>query len=320
MKKIFYLLMVMCLSVSLVACGGNDESGNNDTPKQNELTVGEENTVGETASFKLFKINTTKKIEATMGSNLYYDNDNQGQTYVDVVLDYTNNSEESVNSEDLCVMTATTNSGEIYHASLFAVETNDYTYVSTYEEIQPLATARVHCAVSVPEDTESVKITLTIDGSKYCYDYTLSKTVKEENPIALGDLIGNEDYATVKFSKVEYTKKLLPSNTSDWYSYHEVDNNDNSFLAVKFEITNYLGNSKEADTFVSVKAKYMDKYTYTGFMVVEDTDQQGFSSYEDIDPLTTRTAYYLIEVPDTVLEKNFELTIAFNAEEYSYKQ
>ena len=63
----------------------------------------------------------------------------------------------------------------------------------------------------------------------------------------------------------------------------------------------------------------MNKYTYTGFIVVEDTDGKGFSTYEDIAPLTTRTAYYLIEVPNTVKDKSYELTIAFNTEEYTYK-
>lgn len=120
------------------------------------------------------------------------------------------------------------------------------------------------------------------------------------------------------FNGIEYTDDLLPSNTSGAYSHYDIDNSSNTYLVAKFDITNYMSSEKDCDTFIGIKALYLDKYTYTGFVVVEDDDGKGFSSYEDISPLSTRHFYYLIEVPKTVVENDVTLTISFNGKEYTY--
>jgi hypothetical protein len=68
-------------------------------------------------------------------------------------------------------------------------------------------------------------------------------------------------------------------------------------------VTNYQGDSKDVDTFISARATFDGKYKYTGFIASEDDDGEGISSYNDIDPLTTAKVFYLIEIPKSVVEK-----------------
>jgi len=61
-----------------------------------------------------------------------------------------------------------------------------------------------------------------------------------------------------------------------------------------------------------------NKYNYTGFTVVEEEDQRGFSRYDEITPLTTRRVYCLIEVSDVVTDSALTLSISFDKGEYVY--
>lgn len=136
--------------------------------------------------------------------------------------------------------------------------------------------------------------------------------------LQVGSVLESDDFAKIIFNGIEYTQDVLPSNTSGSYRHYEIDNKDNTYLVVKMDITNYQDTSKRCDTFVGVKAEYMDKYTYTGFVVVQDSDEKGFSAYESISPLSEREFYYLIEVPKSVIENELEVKISFDGKEYSY--
>ena len=146
----------------------------------------------------------------------------------------------------------------------------------------------------------------------------MSSQLVEKEPLTIGQPIEAPDYATLQLQNVVYTDEPLPSDTSSTYTYYEVDNTSSTYLAVYFNITNLQNTAKDADSFVSVKAVYQDKYTYTGFVVTEDTDGRGFRSYADLDPLTERTVILLIEVPKTVTDNPAELDIRFNGTNYSY--
>lgn len=324
MKKLFSLLLTFAICLSLCACGSTEKDNDkkNDDKKATsssatKLILGENNSIADFADFTLFKVQTTKKVTASLQDRIYYENDNDGETYVDIILDWTNTSSEAVSSDDLLVATATNASDKKYEDVLYAVETNDAAYVSQYESIAPLSKVRFHCAISVPEAETELTLKLVIKGKTFTYDYTLGDVASNAKEINLGDTINAADFATLVFQGAEYTDVLKPSNP-DAYSHYSVDNADNTYLVVKFDITNYASSEKECDTFAGVKALYMNKYTYTGFVVAERADGKSFSAYENIAPLETRHFYCLIEVPKTVTQNPATITLSFNGQEYTY--
>ncbi len=315
MKRFFICVICACMLIALSACGG---AGMGTSVVSKPLAVTQKNTVENYSDFTLFKINTSKKVTASLAGKLYFENQTEGETYVDIVLDWTNKSTEEINSADLLTASAVSANGTEYKRCLYAVETNNASYLSQYENIAPLSTVRLHCAISVPESEKELILKLVINGEQYTCNYTVGQVVSSAQQIQLGQTVGNTDFATMEFLGIEYTDDLLPSNTSGAYSHYEVDNPSNTYLVVKFDITSYLSSAKDCDAFVGVKATYLSKYTYTGFVTVEDDDGKRFSSYEEIDPLTTRHFYYLIEVPKTVMENEVDLTISFNNQEFVF--
>lgn len=328
MKKLLSFLLVLIMCLSLCACGGNTETNTDVENKDNsstkveskgtELILANVNSVSDYADFTLFKVLTAKKITASVAGDIYFENKNSGETFVDIVLDWTNTSTETISSNDILVASATNSNGTEYTNCLYAVETNNATYLSQYENIAPLSTVRLHCAISVPESETDLTLKLNVNDDEYTYTYSLGDVASNAKEIKVGDTIEEEDFATLVFNGTEYTDDLLPSNTSGSYRHYEVDNTSNTYLVIKCDITNYMSGEKECDTFMGIKASYMDKYTYTGFVLVEDEDGKGFSQYGNIAPLATRHFYYLIEVPKTVTENEVSLTISFNGQEYIY--
>lgn len=323
MKKIISMLLVFTVCLSLCACGSNNDNNSSTDKKNNkstDLVLTETNNIDGYVDFSLFKISTSKKITGSMyGNGSYYENDNAGETYIDVVLDITNKSDQAIMSDDILVASATNSSGTIYNRCLYAAETRNGTSLSTYESVAPFSTVRLHCGISVPETETDLTIMLNVNGKNYSYNYSMGEIESNAKELKTGDTVEDVDYAKLVFNGIEYTDDLLPSNTSGSYNHYAVDNNDNTYLVCKFDITNYMSGTKDCDSFVGVKAMYMNKYTYTGFVVAEEDDGKRLSPYESIDPLTTRHLYYLIEVPKTVAENEVDLTLSFNGEEYTYR-
>lgn len=313
------IALILVLAFTMAACGSDGENGGSTFGKNaTELVLGQTNIIENVAEFTLFKVQTTKKITASLAGDIYYDNQNDGETYVDMIFDIKNLKAEDVSSEDFMIASAEGSDGTQYSISLYAVETNNATYVSAYENIAPLSSARFHCAFSVPETETSLKINITVGEEKYSYIYSVGAKINQAVSIAKGEKLEAEDYAELEFKGIEYTDDLLPSNTNGSYNHYEVDDSENTYLVVKYNVKNLQGSAKQADTFAGIKAVYMDKYTYTGFVVVEDKDGKGFSSYEDIKPLSTGKCYCLIEVPKSVAENEVKLEISFDSKDYTF--
>jgi hypothetical protein len=339
MKRVIALTAAMLVIVCLTSCSGTNsdqeasqnsvadnvqqvetkdaekEDSRPDTSVQT-LKLDEVNTVENYLDFSLVKVETTKVIKNPVGSWTSYECA-YGNTYVDVVLDVTNTSASAIRSDMILAATASNDSGSLYTCDLYAQEFTDGS-LSEYESINPLANARLHCGISVPEGEDDLTIKLDVNGQLYQYKYTLGEASVTETPLKKGQTIEEEDFASVKFVDTEYTSDLLPSNTSGSYRHYECENKDSVYLAVKFDITNLQSSQKDVDSFVGVKVVYDNKYNYSGFCVVEDSDGKGFSSYEDLAPMSKRTVYCLIEVPKAVKDKTGDLIVTFAGTEYTY--
>ena len=181
-----------------------------------------------------------------------------------------------------------------------------------------MAKVRLHCAISVPEAEKELTLFIKIKGKEYKFDYTLGFDVNTASELKVGDVIEEEDLGTLSFDGIEFTDELLPSDTSGIYNRLKVENETNTYLVAKFTLINYKSEAESCMKFIGLRAKYLGKYKYTGFAAMEDDDGKGFSRAAQIVPLATRKLFYLIEVPDSVIDKEVALTLSFGTREYIF--
>lgn len=343
MKKPLSLLLAVALVLSLTACGGDTSSGSKDVGSTQGVSSGNDNTssnsntapdesadvkgtvleletsyeVPDYTEFTLVSITTTDKVTSSMDGSFYYPSDD-GKIYVDVVFDLTNTGTEAIDIDDFMSLTAVNSSGTSYPCGLYCIESDGMTDLDTWGEITPLASTRFHAAVAVPDSETKLTLDFDIGGSPFTYEYETGQSIKKTIELHPGDVIENENYASMEFLDYEFTEDLLPPNTSGYYRHYQVDDTNSIYLVLKFNVTNYQATSKDIDTFIGVGTTFADKYKYTGFVVQEDEDGRGFSSYDNIDPLTSAKLYYLIEVPKTVMDKSFAVNIVFDKQEYTF--
>lgn len=161
MSKMKMVISGVVISISLLWFGGQNYSVNAEA-KNVELTIGEEYSVKDYAEFTFLKINTTKKIEGSCGSDYYFENQNVGETYVDLVINYKNETAEAIDVGKIVSLSAIDEDGKKYDQTFYGVEINDYTWIEPYCSITPLTTNRVHCAVSVPENIKTLSLILNV--------------------------------------------------------------------------------------------------------------------------------------------------------------
>lgn len=318
MKKWIALLLVIGIFLSFCACDKSEET--EETPKKGTaLLPNEIVTVNDYAEICLRKVHTVERLTGSMQGFLYYENDDPSNTYVDLIFDWKNISDEEINSQDVLEAIATGADDVKYKKCLYAVESADYSNLDQYTQINPGATVRFHCAISVPKSETNLSIKLKIDGKNYILDYTLGTTVSNAAEMKEGDTLRVPDHAELMLRSVYYADEILPSDTTSYYSSYTVSDSANTYLVVNMDITNYESSAAKLESFVDIRATYLDKYQYKGFIIAEDDECNGFSySFEQILPLTKHNCYYLIEVPKSVTENPASLTFFFGGEEYTY--
>lgn len=145
--------------------------------------------------------------------------------------------------------------------------------------------------------------------------------IEEENQtIKLNKTVTkDEEYAlTVKGSKIK--KVIEPPNTSGYYSYYEASAG-HQYLEITYNYKNLTTSDVRADKISSIKIKYNNKYEYSGFSVIEDSDGDfTYSNITSIPALSTGKMHYLIEIPDEVAkDKKASIVATINCGEESYQ-
>lgn len=321
MRKTLVLLLCVCMVFSLAACGGKKGKAappDGSALKESELAPGVQKSVPNYADFTLFKVMSGKKAAASVSDSIHFENQEEGQIYVDMILDITNTSEDFIPCAEVVKLSATNAKGESYPASIYAAETNERSILTQYVDIAPLFTERLHCAISVPEEETDLTLKLTVKDKEYTYDYQVGNIDVFAEEIEKGDSVEEPGFADFKFKGIEYADKVMPSNAKDGYSGFQTSDPDNVFLVVKYDVTNRTSERKLSESFVGVQARFGEE-EYYGFLSVEDSEGAFLVSYEEIEPKDSRPFYFLFEVPKSVNKDDLFLTISFNGKEFHYK-
>lgn len=139
-------------------------------------------------------------------------------------------------------------------------------------------------------------------------DDDISISNKEDNEEASKATKLNFNDTVTKEGKYELTvtgyniaKKILPPNTSGYYSYYEAKEDGHQYLELKYNYKNLESSGVDADEVATIKIKYADKYEYTGFSVIQDSESDfTYSNITEISPLTVGKLHYLFDIPDEV--------------------
>lgn len=151
----------------------------------------------------------------------------------------------------------------------------------------------------VPTNTPSVK-TIT----------SLSKTIKVTN------------HCEFWIEDIFFSRKILPPNTSGYYSYYEAKDANSTFFDVVVNVTNLDTIVRSVDDLVSIRVIYDSTYNYYSSPVVVDSDGSfTYSIISGVQPLLTKTAHYLFTVPNQVEigSKSIVIIITASDQEYHYR-
>ncbi len=146
---------------------------------------------------------------------------------------------------------------------------------------------------------------------------------KSDTPITAGETVVVDNYAEVTANKGEFGYKVTPPNPSGYYTYYEVKDSGKIYAHISFKIKNLKPTGMDSDSALNVSLLYDNTYSYNSFCTVEEDGGSdfGYASLNRIDPLTTETVHYLIEVPEEVSTsgKPVVILIGINGQKFYYQ-
>lgn len=346
MKKVLFVMMALVTSVTITACNESstlrntettsnqvtddkqvDDSSNEDTEGKSEdssesdkleVDLKKKNSVEDIIEYTIKTIETTSKLEPSNVSSFYtYYEPDDGNTLLHIEMDVKNLSDKDIDIDDVMKVTFTID-GNKYSAQPVLEEEDDFAYTTS---IKQLMTGRIHFFTNIPTDlaTDEINLNIKINDKSYETTFDLEEVKPEKNYVKKGDKLSKKDLSEVTIKSIKFTDKVEPSNPSSYYTYYEVKDTSNTYLALKINVKNLKGDSLDADKVMNAKLIYNDKYTYDCFSTIEKDGTFTYTNITSIDPLKKSVIYYLFEVPKEVKDGDVELQINYAGDKYFVK-
>ena len=137
------------------------------------LTANQPYRVAGYGRFTLCRIETATRISTGRGEMLQAAD---GQVFVDIVLNYTNQSAQTLCCGQLLTAQAVSAGGVVHSEALYCVE-NDARALATDAKVPHLTTVQLHCILSVPESEQRLTLMLCVQGQMFSRSYPLGETV-----------------------------------------------------------------------------------------------------------------------------------------------
>lgn len=150
---------------------------------------------------------------------------------------------------------------------------------------------------------------------------TTNKEDKKEIDVAIGQNIQYDSNYNISFLESFFSRKVEPSNPGSYYTYFPAGDG-NTYLVLKTVIKNLGTEILAGEKLPKGKLIYDGKYKYDAILITEEDDGselKQYSFYMDIDPLTTRKIWYMVEVPQEIeTNTNSRLVMQFNIDGKTY--
>ncbi len=154
-------------------------------------------------------------------------------------------------------------------------------------------------------------------------DKDKEEVIEQTKEVSVKEKIEEKDWE-VTIKEAGFKQDIVPSKPDSFYTHYQVKDTDNTYFYLIIEAKNISSLGLRADTVAKVKMKYDNKYEYDTFSTIEENGGGTFTytNITNIDPLTNRKLYYLVEVPKTIeKEKSKPITaeIIINENTYNLK-
>lgn len=137
-----------------------------------------------------------------------------------------------------------------------------------------------------------------------------------EVEVAVGETVTEQGFADITIKEISYRTEVYPSDTSGVYTYYSVNNENNSYLAIRFDFTNLQTTAGYTlNDYVKFVVEYDGGYQYAGWSIAEEGGM--LSSYPNLIPLSTFDSWYLIEVPNRLKDVAYKLVMVLGNSEYT---
>lgn len=111
-----------------------------------------------------------------------------------------------------------------------------------------------------------------------------------------------DDVYEITYRGCEFTQKVLPPVQTSFYTYYEAKEEGHQYLVIKLDYKNLEATRIFADEVANIEVKYNNKYEYSTFSTIVDSDGDfTYSNITSIKPLTTGKLYYLCDIPNEVV-------------------
>ena len=265
----------------------------------------------------------------------YYEVKEPEKVFIHTVFDVKNLKGIALNADEVLEVMAVYDEKYEYTSFSTIEEGNgsDFTY-SNITDISPLTYGKLHFLTEVPVEVRDsgkpVKIvikannkTLTCTGNssegkilEIGENQPLSQntTWKNYKQLNLNETVTVTDYADITITSGEFTTSVYPSNASSYYSYYEVDDASKIYAHMIVDVKNLKTTGMEADQAAGVKLIFDDTYEYRGFSAIEESGGGDFTytNITSIDPLTTESIHYIVEVPVELFESGKSAVFVVN--------
>lgn len=313
MRKWIALILAGVMALSLFGCAGKEEDK---TALKPNVTRTEEGKV----EFTLLKITTGELLTPTMGSNFYFRNEDESETYVDALFVLKNLSAEAVTPDKTLTFAAIGAEGKEYGGAVYAFEEDEMRALSTDRTLAPGDSARLHAAVRVPKTEKELTLQISAGETVYKTQYTLGSAIREAQKVTAGERVELPGEGAFVFRGIRYAEKLLPEQVGEAYFSYQVENPDvSTYLIAEVELTNLQSEAKIADSFIAASVTG-NGVEYQGMAVLSSEDKIGFAymNSTELAPAETRLVSFAFEVPKSLAGSEATVDFSFLGREYTF--
>lgn len=304
MRKILFILGVALLVVGCQAEGN----------KREVIEISRTYTIENQLEFEIQKSQVINRISPSNKNKDYkYIDAKDGHQFIDVIIKTKNITNNEINLKD--IYNGTFRIDRQSYDVKEAIESANYTQMSTTDSLKANQERYVHVYCEVPSSLTETEVDLQLNVNKdkeYQYIFQTEAAVIDNDIKSVGDTL-NFKQTEIKIKGITQSKKVEPSKKGFLYSYIPVDNQDETFIIVQLEVKNITDQSFDPAEYLYCEYKSKEN-TIKSNVIIESDNLQSISKAGTIKASQTRIIYLTMAVKDSLLNQAFDIQLFVEGE------